>query len=39
MPTEVTTIIDKGPFIVVSGHDLHDLRVLLDQTAGKGINI
>jgi len=39
VPTEVTTILDKGPFIVVSGHDLHDLRVLLDQTAGKGINI
>jgi hydroxylamine reductase len=39
IPTQVRTIIEKGPFIVVSGHDLHDLRVLLDQTTGKGINI
>lgn len=39
VPTEVTTIIEKGPFIVVSGHDLHDLKQLLDQSAGKGINI
>ncbi len=38
-PTEVSTIIEKGPFIVVSGHDLHDLHLLLEQTKGKGINI
>ena len=39
VPTKVSTIIEKGPFIVISGHDLHDLKELLDQTAGKGINI
>ncbi len=38
-PTQVTTNIEKGPFIVVSGHDLHDLYLLLQQTDGKGINI
>ena len=30
---------EKGPFIVISGHDLHDLKLLLEQTDGKGINI
>ena len=39
VPTKVTTHIEKGPFIVVSGHDLHDLKQLLEQTEGKGINI
>ena len=39
VPTEVTMTIEKGPFIVVSGHDLHDLKMLLEQTEGKGINI
>jgi len=39
VPTKVTTDIEKGPFIVVSGHDLHDLKQLLEQTEGKGINI
>lgn len=39
VPAKVTTVIEKGPFIVVSGHDLHDLHQLLEQTAGKGINI
>ncbi|MFT4145360.1 MAG: hydroxylamine reductase [Mobilitalea sp.] len=29
----------KGPFIVVSGHDLYDLELLLEQTQGKGVNI
>lgn len=38
-PTKVTTIIEKGPFIVVTGHDLLDLKQLLEQTEGKGINI
>lgn len=31
--------IKKGPFIIVSGHDLKDLEMLLEQTSGKGINI
>ncbi|MGL4790050.1 MAG: hydroxylamine reductase, partial [Anaerotignaceae bacterium] len=38
-PTKVTCKIEKGPFIVVTGHDLHDLKLLLEQTQGKGINI
>ncbi len=29
----------KGPFIIVSGHDLKDLEMLLEQTKGKGVNI
>ena len=32
-------MVEKGPFIVVSGHDLHDLYLLLQQTEGKGVNI
>ncbi len=39
VPTTVSCNIEKGPFIVVSGHDLHDLKLLLEQTEGKGINI
>ena len=39
VPTRVNTDIKKGPFIVVSGHDLLDLYELLQQTEGKGINI
>lgn len=39
VPTTVSTNVEKGPFIVVTGHDLHDLKGLLEQTAGKGINI
>jgi hydroxylamine reductase len=38
-PTQALVSRKKGPFIVISGHDLHDLKQLLDQTAGKGINI
>ena len=38
-PTNVTLTIEKGPFIVVTGHDLKDLQILLEQTEGKGINI
>lgn len=38
-PTKVTTNIKKGPFIVVSGHDLYDLKQLLEQTKDTGINI
>ena len=39
VPTRVNTDIKKGPFIVVSGHDLEDLHQLLEQTRGKGINV
>lgn len=38
-PHKVNVNIKKGPFIVVSGHDLRDLEILLQQTEGKGINI
>ena len=38
-PTAVTLTVEKGPFIVVTGHDLKDLQLLLEQTEGKGINI
>lgn len=39
VPTSVPMKVEKGPFIVISGHDLHDLQLLLEQTDGKGINI
>ncbi|MDU4862905.1 MAG: hydroxylamine reductase [Terrisporobacter othiniensis] len=38
-PNKVNVHVKKGPFIVVSGHDLWDLQMLLEQTEGKGINI
>ena len=38
-PVTVPLTVEKGPFIVVSGHDLRDLQLLLEQTAGRGINI
>lgn len=38
-PTKVTMKVEKGPFIVITGHDLLDLKQLLEQTVGKGINI
>lgn len=38
-PAEVTTDIEPGPFIIVTGHDLRDLRMLLEQTEGKGVNV
>jgi hydroxylamine reductase len=39
VPVTVPLTIEKGPFIVVSGHDLRDLKLLLEQTAGKGVNV
>ena len=38
-PVEVPLTIEKGPFIVISGHDLYDCQQLLAQTEGKGINV
>lgn len=38
-PTTVPLTVEKGPFIVISGHDLLDLKLLLEQTKDKGINI
>ena len=39
VPVTVPLTVEKGPFIVISDHDLHDLKLLLEQTEGKGINI
>lgn len=39
VPVKVSTNIEPGPVIVVTGHDLHDLALLLEQTKDKGINI
>ena len=39
VPVEVTMTVEKGPFIVITGHDLYDLKLLLEQTEGKGINV
>ena len=38
-PTEVTYDVEAGPFIVVTGHDLYDLKQLLEQTQGRGVNV
>ena len=38
-PNRVNRKMKKGPFIVISGHDLHDLEMLLEQTQGKGISV
>lgn len=38
-PHTVNVHIRKGPFTIVSGHDLKDLEMLLQQTEGTGINI
>ena len=35
VPSEVSLTVEKGPFIVISGHDLYDLKQLLEQTEGK----
>ena len=39
VPTTVPMTIETGPFIVVTGHDLRDIKLLLEQTDGKGVNI
>jgi hydroxylamine reductase len=38
-PTAVRITARKGKAILISGHDLKDLADLLEQTAGKGINV
>lgn len=38
-PAEVGLTVEKGPFIVITGHDLYDLKLLLEQTEGKGVNV
>lgn len=39
VPVSVSLTVEKGPFIVVTGHDLEDIKQLLEQTEDKGINI
>ena len=39
VPTTVPLTIEKEPFIIITGHDLKDLQLLLEQTKDKGINI
>jgi len=39
VPVKVSLNVEKGPFIVITGHDLHDLKMLLEQSEGKGVNI
>ena len=39
VPATVPLMVEKGPFIVITGHDLYDLKQLLEQTKDKGINI
>ena len=39
IPVSVSLTVEKGPFIVVTGHDLEDIKQLLEQTKDKGINI
>ena len=39
VPVSVPLTVEKGPFIVISGHDLRDLELLLGQTACKGVNV
>ncbi len=39
VPTKVRLHARKGKAIVVSGHDLHDLFALLEQTKGLGIQV
>jgi hydroxylamine reductase len=38
-PADVTMKVEKGPFIIVTGHDLRDLELLLKQTEGRGVNV
>jgi len=38
-PTEVNIGVRDKPGILISGHDLRDLEMLLEQTKGKGIDV
>lgn len=37
--TRVNIGVRKNPAILVSGHDLHDLQMLLEQTQGTGVDV
>lgn len=38
-PATVSRDTEDGPAIIVTGHDLEDLKAILEQTQGKGINV
>lgn len=38
-PTEVTEGIQEGPGILITGHDMMDLKDLLEQAEGAGVNV
>ena len=38
-PVSVTMTVAKGPFVVVTGHDLRDLQLLLTQAQPLGVNV
>ena len=38
-PVRVPLTVGKGPFIVVTGHDLKDLELLLKQCVGRGVDV
>ncbi|MDR2485554.1 MAG: hydroxylamine reductase [Treponema sp.] len=38
-PVSVPLKIEKGPFIVITGHDLQDLNMLLEQTGNTGVDV
>jgi len=38
-PTQVSIGVGKNPAILISGHDLRDLHMLLEQTRGTGIDV
>lgn len=38
-PTTVSRDVEAGPAIIVSGHDLEDLKAILELTKDKGINV
>ncbi len=37
--TEVNIGVRNNPAILISGHDLHDMEALLEQTAGTGVDV
>jgi len=37
--TEVNIGVKANPAILISGHDLHDMEALLEQTAGTGVDV
>ncbi|MDR1109925.1 MAG: hydroxylamine reductase [Deltaproteobacteria bacterium] len=38
-PVKVSRVIGPGPFVVASGHDFLDLRLLLEQAGGRGVDV